>query len=50
MVITSILLFALALWQVQRRGGFGWLMGKRKNIAAMERAKGEYIDLQSQGR
>lgn len=47
LVITSMLLLALALWQVQRRGGLGWLFGRRAKIAAMSQSKGEFIDMQT---
>ena len=40
----AAVILAIAGWQIQRKGGFGWLFGRTKRVAAMK--KGEYIDLQ----
>lgn len=43
----AVLMLGLAVFQVHRRGGFGWLFGRRKNIAHMNGSKNEeFIDLQ----
>lgn len=43
----AVLMLGLAVFQVHRRGGFGWLFGRRKNIAYVNGAKNEeFIDLQ----
>lgn len=42
----AVLMFGLAIFQVHRRGGFGWLFGRRKNISHMNAKNQEFIDLQ----
>jgi len=42
----AAIILGIAVWQVQRKGGFGWLFGRTKRIAAIQSKKGEYIDLQ----
>jgi hypothetical protein len=40
----AAVILAIASWQIQRKGGFGWLFGRTKRIAAMQ--KSEYIVLE----
>lgn len=42
----AAVILAIASWQIQRKGGFGWLFGRTKRIANMKHSKSEYIDLQ----
>ena len=46
LVLCSLILLALAYWQVHLRGGFGWLFGRRDKVAAAYSSKGEYVDVQ----
>lgn len=46
LVACAALILVLAVFQVHKRGGFGWLFGRKKSIAYMNTSKNEYIDLQ----
>ncbi|KAF2015222.1 hypothetical protein BU24DRAFT_449981 [Aaosphaeria arxii CBS 175.79] len=47
LAICGAAMVGLASFMIWRRGGFGWLIGRRKNVLAYSNQKtGDYIDLQ----